>query len=96
MIRLRNSSSVIPERISSNKFPSVNLRATTVCGGFDVEEGGVFIGESVDVETRVDWLSDWGKRKENSRFKYLFGARISTDEAGTLERKVKKYEVSRT
>ena len=96
MIRLRNSSSVIPERISSNKFTSVNLRATTVCGGFDVEEGGVFIGESVDVETRVDWLRDWGKRKENSRFKYLFGARISTDEAGTLERKVKKYEVSRT
>ena len=37
----------------------------------------------------MHWLRNWGKRKEISRFKYLFGARISTVVARTLERKVK-------
>ena len=37
----------------------------------------------------MGWLRDWGKRKENLRFKDLFGARISTVVARTLERKVK-------
>ena len=56
---------------------------------FDVKGGGVFTGEAVAVETKVDWLSNWGNCKENSRFKDLFRARISTVVARTLERKVK-------
>ena len=45
--------------------------------------------EAFPVETREWWLRDWGKRKENSRFKDLFGARISKDGAKMCERKVK-------
>ena len=37
----------------------------------------------------MDWVRDWDKHKENSRFKDLLGARISTVVAITLERKVK-------
>ena len=37
----------------------------------------------------MDWVRDWDKHKENSRFKDLFGARISTDGAKKCERKVK-------
>ena len=36
----------------------------------------------------MDWLRDWDKCKENWWFKDLFGARISTVVARTLERKV--------
>ena len=65
------------------------MMRTTIVLVFDVEGGGVLISEAVAVETRVDWLRDWGKRKENSRFKDLFGARISIDLTRMLERKVK-------
>ena len=49
---------------------------------------GVLIVETFPVEVRKCWLRDWGKRKENSKFKELFGARISTDVARMLEQKV--------
>ena len=48
----------------------------------------MLIVEVCPVEARECWLRDWGKRKENSRFKDLFGARISTDLARMLDRKV--------
>ena len=65
------------------------MMRTTIVLVFDVEGGGVLISEAVAVETRVDWLRYWGKRKENSRFEYLFGARISTVVARTLQRNLK-------
>ena len=47
------------------------------------------IVDAFTVEAREYWLRDWGKRKENSRFKDLFRAQISTNAARMLERKVK-------
>ena len=49
----------------------------------------MLIVKDCHVEARECWVRDWGKCKENSRFKVLFGARISTDLARMLERKVK-------
>ena len=41
------------------------MMRTTIVLVFDVEGGGVLISEAFAVETRVDWLRYWGKRKEN-------------------------------
>ena len=86
--RLRNSAWSIPERMSSDKLPSVNSRLATVWGGVGVKEGVLPVIEVV-VETKVEEPKYLGSAKKNSRVIDFDGARQSTVCVRTVERKVK-------
>ena len=89
IVKMWSRQRLLNAMVSSEKLPTVNLRDSTNWGIVDVKGGGDFTGKAVVVETRMGWQRDWGKRKENLRFKDLFGTRISIDGAKRCERKVK-------